>query len=40
MWNLERNGTNEPICKAGIETQTYRTDIWTQRREEKDELRD
>ena len=20
MWNREKNGTNEPICRAGIET--------------------
>ena len=23
------NGTDEPICKAGIETQMQRTDMWT-----------
>ena len=23
-------GTDEPICSAGIETQTQRTDLWTQ----------
>ena len=28
MWNLE-NGTDEPICKAEIETQMYRTNVWT-----------
>ena len=28
MWNLE-NDTDEVICKAEIETQMYRTDIWT-----------
>ena len=27
--NLE-NGTDKPICKAEIETQTQRTDLWTQ----------
>ena len=25
-----KNGTDEPICRAGIETQTQRTDLWTQ----------
>ena len=25
MWNLEKNGTDEPICKAEIETQTQKT---------------
>ena len=29
MWNLE-NGTDEPICRAGIETQMSKTDMWTQ----------
>ena len=24
-----KNGTDEPICKAGIETRTYRTDVQT-----------
>ena len=28
MWNLE-NGTEELVCRAGIETQSYRTDMWT-----------
>ena len=30
-WNLEKNDTDEPICKAEIETQMYRTNIWTPR---------
>ena len=28
MWNLE-NGTDEPICRAGIEMQVSRRDMWT-----------
>ena len=28
MWNLEK-GTDEPICKAEIETQMNRTNVWT-----------
>ena len=24
------NGTDEPICRTGIEMQTYRRDLWTQ----------
>ena len=24
-----KNGTDEPICKAEIETQTWRTNVWT-----------
>ena len=27
---LLENGTEEPICRAGTETQTLRTDVWTQ----------
>ena len=30
MWNLE-SGTDGPICKAEIETQTYRINIWIPR---------
>ena len=30
MWNLE-NGTDEPICRAAIEMQMQRKDMWTQR---------
>ena len=25
---IEENGTDEPICKAEIKTQTWRTNIW------------
>ena len=28
-----KNGTDEPVCKAEIETQMYRTNVWTPRRE-------
>ena len=27
IWN---DGTDEPICRAAVETQTQRTDLWTQ----------
>ena len=30
MWNLEK-GTDETICNAEIETQTYRTNVWAPR---------
>ena len=30
---IQKNGTDEPICKAEIETQTQRTNIWTPREE-------
>ena len=32
MWNLE-NGTDELVCKAEIETQMQRTNIWIPRGE-------
>ena len=28
MWNLEKNGTNELICKEEKETQMQRTNLW------------
>ena len=31
---IEKNGTDEPICRAGIETQTKRMDFRTQKRKE------
>ena len=30
MWNLE-NGTDEPVCRAEIETQKQRKNVWTPR---------
>ena len=27
-----QNGTDEPICRAGIETETWGMDMWTQSR--------
>ena len=30
-----KNGPDEPICRAAIETKTYRTDLWTQHRKER-----
>ena len=29
MYGIQKNGTDEPICRAGIETQTQRADLWT-----------
>ena len=38
---LQKNGTDEPICKTEIETQMQRTNIWTPRGEKEwDELGD
>ena len=28
-----KDGTDEPLCRAGIETQTQGTNVWTPRRE-------
>ena len=30
---IQKNGTDEPVCKAEIETQMQRTNIWTPRGE-------
>ena len=27
MYGIPKNGTDEPICRAGIETQTWRIDM-------------
>ena len=27
MYGIEKNGTDEPICRAGVERQTQRTDF-------------
>ena len=35
---VQKNGTNKCICKAEIETQTWRTKIWTPRREKWSEM--
>jgi len=34
MWNLKKKGTDEPICKAKIETQMKRINVWTPRGDE------
>ena len=30
IYGMYKNGTDEPICRAGIEIQTKRTDLWAQ----------
>ena len=38
---IQKNGTDEPICKAEIDTQTQRSKVWTPRGERKwDEMGD
>ena len=34
IWDLE-NGSDEPICRAGMEAQRQRTGLWTQQKKEK-----
>ena len=29
IYGIKKNGTDKPICRAEIETQTWRTDKWT-----------
>ena len=35
IYRIQKNGTDtdEPICRAGIETQTQRIDLWSQQGE-------
>ena len=33
IWGIQKNGTDEPACKAEIETQMQRTNVWTPRGE-------
>ena len=36
IYGIQRNGTDEPIYRVGIETQTQRTDVWTQQGRERE----
>ena len=41
IYGIQKNDNDEPICRTKIETQTYKTDVWTQwGRRERDELRE
>ena len=31
IYGIQKDGTDEPICRAAVETQTQRTDLWTRR---------
>ena len=33
---IQKNGTDEPICKAEIETQIWRTNVWTSQSESRE----
>ena len=32
IYGIQKDGTDESICRAAVETQTMRTELWTQRR--------
>ena len=34
VYGIQKNGTDEPICGAAMESQTQRTDLWTGGRQE------
>ena len=38
MYGIQKNGTVEPVCRAGVEIQTQGTDMWTQCRKGKGKL--
>ena len=29
IYGIQKDGTDEPICRAAMETQTQKTDLWT-----------
>ena len=33
-YGIQKDGADEPVCRAAMETQTQRTDVWTQRGQE------
>ena len=35
-YGIQKDGTDEPICRAAVETQTQRPDLWTQRGKERE----
>ena len=34
IYGIYKDGTDKPICRAAMETQTQKTDLWTQAEEE------
>ena len=41
IYGIWKNGTDESICRTGIEMQMYRMDLWAQGGEERwDKLRE
>ena len=35
IYGIYKNSTNEPICREVVETQMYRTDLWTEQRKKR-----
>ena len=35
IYETQKDGTDEPVCKAGIEMQTQRTHLWTEQEKER-----
>ena len=35
IYGIQKNGTDEPICRAGVETLMQKMDMWTQAEEGK-----
>ena len=35
IYGIQKNGTDEPICRAAIEMQTERANLWTQQRKRR-----
>ena len=35
IYKIQKNSTDEPICRAGVETQMQRMVMWTQCRKER-----
>ena len=33
IYGIQKDGTDEPICRTAMDTQTQRTDLWIQGRE-------
>ena len=36
IYGIWKDGTGEPICRAAMEMLTWRTDLWAQRRKERE----
>ena len=35
IYEIQKDGNDNPVCETANETQMYRTDFWTQREREK-----